>query len=108
MHHICICGCFLLLGLFLGIIYDIFKILRLIIRNNFIIFVFDISYFIIYTFCIFILNLLINMGYTRYFFVIISFLSTLVYKFTISRALFRILGKINSFVHRRTNKNTSN
>lgn len=108
MHHICICGCFLLLGLFLGIIYDIFKILRLIIRNNFIIFIFDISYFIIYTFCIFILNLLINMGYTRYFFVIISFLFTLVYKFTISKAIFRILRKINFFVHRRTNKNISN
>ena len=108
MHHICICGCFLLLGLFLGIIYDIFKILRIIIHNNFIIFVFDTLYFIIYTFCIFILNLLINMGYTRYFFVIISFLSTVVYKFTISRVIFRILRKINFFVHRRTNKNTSN
>lgn len=107
MHHICICGCFLLLGLLLGIIYDIFKILRFIIHNNFIIFVFDTSYFIIYTFCIFILNLLVNMGYTRYFFVIISFLSTLVYKLTVSRAIFRVLIKINSFVHKKTNKNIS-
>ena len=101
MHNVTICGWFFLLGAFLGIIYDIFKILRSFMKSNFIVFFVDIFYFVIYTFLIFILNILINMGHMRYFFVEISFLGTIIYKFTVSKLIFYAFKKTNYFFQKK-------
>lgn len=82
--------CFLLLGILLGMVYDVFKISRIRFNlNNIFILILDIFYFIIYTLFLFLLNLIINMGQTRYFFILSSFFGTISYKLAISNFVWK-------------------
>lgn len=82
--------CFLSLGVLLGIVYDMFKILRVHFNSgNIFILILDVFYFVVYTLSLFLLNLIINMGQTRYFFILSSFFGTISYKLAISNFVWK-------------------
>ena len=97
MNQICVFLCFILLGIIMGIVYDVFKIIRVyLFSNNIFIFFLDIIYFIIYTLCIFLLNIMVNMGYVRYFFIWSSFFGVLLHKVSVSSFFFRFIERMRS------------
>lgn len=87
---------FLLLGLVLGILYDIFKILRNIFQSNVLIFFIDVTYFLICSIITFVLSVLVNSGNMRYFTIQGELLGIVLYKMTLSRIIFKIIDKIVS------------
>ena len=97
MNQICVFLCFILLGIIMGIVYDVFKIIRVyLFSNNIFIFFLDIIYFIIYTLCIFLLNIMVNMGYVRYFFIWSSFFGVLLHKVSVSSFFFKFIERMRS------------
>jgi len=98
MSPILICGYFFVLGTFLGIIYDVFKIYRLIFASkNFLIFLLDVFYFLICSICVFVLSLVVNMGCIRYFIIQSAVIGFVSYKLTIGKLFNFIFIKILKF-----------
>ncbi|MDR1240867.1 MAG: spore cortex biosynthesis protein YabQ [Oscillospiraceae bacterium] len=95
--QICIYSC--IFGIIPGIIYDIFKIFRLIFNIKKLgLFILDIVYFIICAVLVFLFILTINLGYIRFF--ILNFIAAgwLIYRLTVSRIVFNFVYKILKFL----------
>ncbi len=95
-----------LFGIFIGIIYDIFKCFRIIgFSKDYMILIEDILFALILGILTFFLSLSFNDGKIRFYIIFSEFLGILVYKFTISKLLIyifikvlMILNKIKQFI----------
>ena len=81
----------LLLGLALGVVYEVFKIFRFIFcRKNSSIFVSDIIYMLIATFSLFVFSIAFLQGYTRVYLIFGSLIGMFLFKITIGRLFSKI------------------
>lgn len=108
---------FLSIGIILGILYDIFKIFRILCRDDLFVFVIDILYFIIYFIIMFKTSIILNFEKIRYYMVFECCLGFIIYRISIRKFIFFIsknivkfakkrLPKIKLFIfHKKTNRN---
>lgn len=85
---------FFLLGIILGILYDLFKILRILITKNTFIFFIDILYFVIGSLLTFVLSIYVNLGIIRGFIFQGELFGFIVYKCILGRVFFGFMRKI--------------
>lgn len=91
---------FLSLGIILGILYDIFKILRYFYHNTVLVFTIDILYFIIYFIIMFKMLIILNFENIRSYMIFESCLGFILYKATISKFIFLAEKSIARFIKR--------
>ena len=84
---------FILLGIALGLIYDVFKILRCLIQNKIFIFFVDVFYFLVCSVSIFYFCLIYNSGKIRYFVLQGVLIGVFLHKITLSKFIFSFMGK---------------
>lgn len=84
---------FILLGIALGLIYDIFKILRRLVQNKIFVFVIDVFYFLVCSVAIFYFCLVYNSGKIRYFVLQGVLIGAFLHKITISKFIFSFIEK---------------
>ena len=94
MSSVLVFAYFFLLGIFLGLLYDLFKIFRIIIAKNSFIFFMDILYFVICSLVTFVLCIFINSGITRGFIFQGEFFGFITYKYIFSRIISKFMQKI--------------
>ena len=95
---------FLSLGIILGILYDIFKILRFFYHNIVFIFIIDILYFIIYFIIMFKTLIILNFESIRNYMIFECCLGFILYKVTISKFIFLAEKSIVRFIKRHSPK----
>lgn len=89
----------LLLGAFLCVVFDFFRVLRLIGLNGKIsVFIEDMLFFIIAAFCIFAFYMKITDGKFRLIVPISALLGFVIYRVTIGKLLFFVIKKIVNFI----------
>ncbi|MBO6126399.1 MAG: spore cortex biosynthesis protein YabQ [Clostridia bacterium] len=94
MCSILVFAYFFLLGIILGLLYDLFKIFRILIAKNSFIFFMDILYFVICSLVTFALCIFINSGIIRGFIFQGEFLGFIIYKYIFSRIILKFMQKI--------------
>ena len=94
MSSILVFAYFFLLGIILGLLYDLFKLFRIFIANNALIFFSDILYFIICSLLTFILSIYINSGIIRGFIFHGEFFGFIIYKYIFGKIILNFMGKI--------------
>ena len=81
----------LLLGIILGIVYEVFKIIRLALcSNKYSVFIVDIIYMLIASLSLFVFSIAFLQGYTRIYLILGSFFGLFVFKITIGRLFSKI------------------
>ena len=94
MSSILVFAYFFLLGIILGLLYDLFKLFRNFIANNALIFFSDILYFVICSLLTFILSVYINSGIIRGFIFQGEFFGFIMYKYIFGGIILKFMGKI--------------
>ncbi len=88
-------------GAFLCAVYDIFRILRLRRKQNFVaLFFFDLLFCLIATVCLLILFFNLSYGRVRVYALALAFVGFLIWRFTVSRAVIALCLRIIAFAER--------
>lgn len=88
------------LGSFLGLIFDIFKVVNSILEKNLKrVFFEDILYFILSAFATFIYVLIVNMGEIRFYILSGEIIGWLIYRFTFGRLIYKFILIITRFLY---------
>ncbi|MDR2074282.1 MAG: spore cortex biosynthesis protein YabQ [Oscillospiraceae bacterium] len=104
-----ICGYSCILGAFLGIIYDVFKMVRLIFKNRILsVFIQDIIYFFVSSIFTFLFLLAVNQGQVRFYIIAFIFVGWFFYYVVFSRVIFKFLNKLLNFRTRRVKISRTN
>ena len=94
MTSILVFAYFFLLGIILGLLYDLFKLFRIFVANSALIFFSDILYFVICSLLTFILSIYINSGIIRGFIFHGEFFGFIIYKYIFGRKILKFMRKI--------------
>ena len=94
MCSILVFAYFFLLGITLGLLYDLFKLFRIFVANSALTFLLDILYFVICSLLTFVLSIYINSGIIRGFVFYGEFFGFIIYKYIFGRIVFKFMRRI--------------
>lgn len=87
------------LGAALGVVYDMFRVLRIILKhNNIAVFIEDVLFTVFYGLCIFVYITELSRGYIRFFIILGSLLGFTLYILTVGMFVVTIMKKIIKFI----------
>lgn len=105
MNQFLMVACSLAMGIFLGIFYDIFRIIRLLLNpKNLSVFIQDVIYFIISGFITFIFVLILNYGESRFYILAGEALGWISYHVTLGDFIYKKLKNIVKSRQRKSEK----
>lgn len=108
-YQVCVFFYSILLGFFLGVVYDIFRLFRIIINtSNIWIFCQDILYFILSSLITFIFILTFNNGEFRLYVILGECIGWIIYYASLGEWIYSIARKIKHKIELKTRKNKQN